>query len=163
MSIAPFKLNLGCGITRIPGYIGVDLYGGEYKADIRALPKEWENMAEEVMAIHVIEHFPYYETQAVLLEWKRVLKPGGRIVLECPDLKEACRNFLMNPLKYNRGLHCIYGEQDYGTIESVHKSGWTVPALIRELEVAGFREVYERPAQHKRRAPRDIRVEGVKL
>ena len=156
------RLNLASGGTRFPGYISVDLHGGDVKCDILALPKEWAGKADEVMCIHGLEHLAFYQTQDALLEWKRVLKPGGKLVIEVPNLKEACRNFLLNPGKLNRGLHCIYGDQDYANIEAVHKSGWTPETLIDALTMAGFRNCAQRPAEHKRKEPRDFRVEAYK-
>ena len=114
------------------------------------------------MCIHGLEHLPFYETQAALLEWKRVLRPGGKLVIECPNLREACKKFLMDPKELDRGMFVFYGDQSMGRIEDVHKSGWTPEMLIDAVQMAGFREAVERPAEHKMRKGRDFRVEAIK-
>ncbi len=53
--------------------------------------------ADEILSVHVVEHFWRWEIRDVLKEWMRVLKPGGRMVVECPNLESACRTFLENP------------------------------------------------------------------
>jgi predicted SAM-dependent methyltransferase len=45
-----------------------------------------------VYSSHLLEDYP--ETTAVLREWLRVLKPGGRLIIYCPDeqrYREHCR------------------------------------------------------------------------
>jgi len=92
------KLNLGCGNDYLPGYINVDFYA-EYpvdaKFDIRHIPHE-DNSVDEIMASHVIEHFDYHESVLVLSEWRRVLRPGGKLTIETPDFTESCREFLIS-------------------------------------------------------------------
>lgn len=156
------KLNLACGNKKLEDYIGVDLHGGDVRADILALPKEWSGKADEILIVHGLEHLAFYQIQTALAEWRRVLKPGGLLAIECPNLKEACRQFLMDSSKLNRGLWPIYGDQTQGRIEDVHKSGWTPESLMKELQTAGFRGVCQAPAQFKLREPRDFRLEATK-
>ena len=44
--------------------------------DIRMLDKFCDNYADEIMAVHVVEHFWRWEVVEILREWARVLKPG---------------------------------------------------------------------------------------
>ena len=55
-------------------------------ADIRDLKTIKTAIADEILAVHVIEHFFYWEVGPLLKSWRRVLKPGGKIILECPNL-----------------------------------------------------------------------------
>jgi predicted SAM-dependent methyltransferase len=89
------KLNLGCGNNLIDGYINIDKYDKEadLQADICELPFE-NDMVDEIVAYQVIEHLPYWMTDASLehstdqfwTECFRVLKSGGKMITECPDI-----------------------------------------------------------------------------
>jgi hypothetical protein len=89
------KLNLGCGDERIPGYINCDLYeptaDAQFDAKLIPLP---DNSVDEIRAYHLIEHFTFHTAFDVLKEWKRVLKPNGKLVLETPDFYQSCKRFV---------------------------------------------------------------------
>ncbi len=82
------KLNLGCGDKILDDYVNVDIASEragkkpDVISDIRKLDNFPDNYADEIMAIHVVEHFWRWEVVNVLTEWVRVLKPGGKMVLE---------------------------------------------------------------------------------
>jgi predicted SAM-dependent methyltransferase len=51
-----------------------------------------DGVLDYVYSSHLLEDFP--DTAAVLKEWLRVLKPGGRLIIFCPDeqtYREHCR------------------------------------------------------------------------
>lgn len=66
-----------------------DQYGtvGSYPAQLRgdAADLRWfrDGSLDYVFSSHVLEDF--HDTEAVLREWLRVLRPGGRLVIFCPD------------------------------------------------------------------------------
>lgn len=157
------RLNLGAGDKKLQGYVGVDLHpGADVQCDILELPQAWEGKCEEVLVVHALEHIAFYDTDRALLEWKRALAPGGKLVIECPNLLEACKSYLQNPDDHPRGLWVFYGDQARGDILTVHKSGWTPKTLIQAMERVGFSDCAQKPAQFKKREPRDFRVEGIK-
>ena len=57
------KLNLGCGDKILKGYINIDTASSRLDkkpdviADIRNLRKIKTSIADEILAVHVIEHF----------------------------------------------------------------------------------------------------------
>ena len=74
------KLNVGCGFDKREGYVNVDLqpfHEPDLVADVLDLHMVPSNWAEELLAFDVIEHFKRLQTIEGLLEWNRVLKPGG--------------------------------------------------------------------------------------
>lgn len=90
------KLHLACGNDYTEGYINVDLYNTskiDQQFDIRKVPYS-TNSVDEIKAFHVIEHFDWFEIHDVFQEWLRVLKPGGRLWAETPDLLETCKKFV---------------------------------------------------------------------
>ena len=60
------KLNLGCGDKILEGYINIDTASERKErkpdiiADIRDLKKIKTAIADEILAVHVIEHFYYW-------------------------------------------------------------------------------------------------------
>jgi predicted SAM-dependent methyltransferase len=159
-SESPVRLNIGCGSKRLDGYIGVDLSpAADVQADIKSLPFE-DGSADEIMGVHVFEHLYRWEAPAALAEWLRVLKPGGLLVLEMPDIIKVARYILTSP-DQRMGLWGAYGDPGYREPLMVHKWGWSFAELAAELKIAGFRKVVERPVQfHKKQ--RDMRVEARK-
>ena len=77
------KLNLGAGNVEIPGFVNIDRSTGD---EAYPLPGYPDNSVEEIRASHILEHFSHRDTVAVLKEWCRVLRPGGRIRIGVPDL-----------------------------------------------------------------------------
>jgi SAM-dependent methyltransferase len=93
------KLHLGCGSRYLEGWCNIDGYKlsatdthrGTLKAepdiwcDIKNLPAS-DQSVDIILTQHVVEHF--YRHQAIHLfnEFWRVLKPGGVIITEMPDL-----------------------------------------------------------------------------
>lgn len=154
------RLNLGAGHKRMEGWISVDLAGEpDVRSDVLKLPFE-DNYADEIMAIHLFEHLYRWDVDAALAEWLRVLKPGGKLVLELPDLIKCCRNVLT--IEDERmGLWGLYGDPGYREPLMVHKFGYTPKMLRALLEKAGFQKVREKTPQFHKPA-RDMRLEARK-
>ena len=169
------RLNLGCGDKILPGYVNVDVAPSrngrrpDVLCDLRKLASFGNSSAEEVMAIHVVEHFWRWEVVEVLREWVRVLRPGGRMVLECPNLASACREVLEGPPQAvgpgqegQRSMWVLYGDPRWQDPLMVHRWGYTPQSLAQVMQEAGLVNVRQEPAQFKMREPRDMRVVGEK-
>lgn len=167
----PVRLNLGCGDKILPGYINVDVVEAragkspDVICDLHDLEPFPDNYADEVLAVHVVEHFWRWEIDAVIREWIRVLKPGGRMVLECPNLQAACEAFLANPevgsrqdRAGQRTMWVFYGDPQWKDPLMVHRWGYTPKSLAALMEANGLVHARQEPAQYKLREPRDMRV-----
>lgn len=138
------RLNLGAGDSKIEGFTSVDLYDDEadVRADICDLPFPDESV-DEIVAYQVIEHVPYQRSEQMFGEMYRVLKPGGTVILETPDVDIICRNILRDGL-LDKWVYSLVGEyyrpwdkERYDDWEScaaaIHRNPWN---FLRLLEVA---------------------------
>lgn len=150
------KLNIGCGDCILDGYINCDLYNQEaqIKCDVRNLPFE-DNSVEEVYASHLIEHFDFHEAFKVLMEWKRVLKPDGLIVLETPDFLGCCKRFVESNEQQRVGLYGFFFAKAWMPGE-IHKFLYTETQLSWTLRQVGFRDIERRPAVRYSERGQDI-------
>jgi hypothetical protein len=138
------KLHLACGFDYLEGYVNVDLYpqpGARVDAsfDVKKLPYA-DNTVDEVRALHIIEHFDFFEGQEVLKEWCRVLKPGGKLILETPDFLESCRAFVNGTEDDRIYLYGHFFAQAW-IPGQIHKFLFTESQLKTQLAWAGFDRV----------------------
>jgi predicted SAM-dependent methyltransferase len=132
------KLHLGCGKRYLDGYINIDIIGNcDIFADLRKLPYE-DCSVDEIYASHVLEHFGRHETEGVLSEWARVLKPAGSLYVAVPDFDSTISYYIKTrDIGVITGL--LWGGQkdqyDY------HKMGFTFSSLKQILENMGFGEI----------------------
>jgi SAM-dependent methyltransferase len=170
------KLNLGCGDKILAGYVNVDVAPSragrppDVLCDLRLLKPFEDASADEVLAVHVVEHFWRWEVVGVLREWARVLKPGASMILECPNLQSACEEFLRDPEAFcgpgpegQRTMWVFYGDPRWQDPLMVHRWGYTPRSLAAVMAEAGLVEIRQEPAQFKLREPRDMRLVGVRV
>lgn len=162
------RLNLGAGKMVLPGYVNIDIQQNpkakrklDIIADVRNVPLQ-DECAEEVFAAHVVEHFHRWETDAVIAEWKRLLKPGGRLVLELPNIEAAARNLLAG-MDDQMCMWGFYGDPSHKDPYMCHPWGFTPRSIEKLLVDGGFKDIRILPPQtHGRRINRDMRVEARK-
>ncbi|MCA8981382.1 MAG: class I SAM-dependent methyltransferase [Planctomycetes bacterium] len=133
-------IDVGCGHRKSsPQCIGVDLIAGGEKgehgvvmnqvsvADVQASGDDLHMFADGeldfVVARHNLEH--YVDVLKTLHEWKRVLKPGGKLAVVLPDDRHV----------------------DTIALDPTHKHVFTPDSFRRYMEgVGGFRELEVRDA-----------------
>lgn len=160
------KLNLGSGKKRIDGYTNIDINpdtNPDIVADICQLPLD-SGVCDEVMAIHTLEHLWLQDVLPALKEWFRVLRPGGRLVLELPCLEKILKNFMRTPPMAQLTLWGVHG--DPGThlkreVWQLHKWTWSLGDLAMALDKAGFDDIKEEQCRYHM-PQRDMRLEAVK-
>lgn len=168
------RLNLGCGDKLLPGYTNVDVapargrYGPDVVADLRDLGMFQDGSVDEILSVHVIEHFHRWEVEPLLAEWLRVLRPGGRLVLECPNIAFACAAAAADPETLDGEgpsgetvMWSLYGDPSHRDPLMVHRWGYSPSTLARILRTVGFAEVREEAARYKAGPPRDMRLVAV--
>lgn len=79
------RLNLGCGTDIRAGWLNLDKFalpGVDVCHDIQVLPLPFdEDSFDEVLCKDILEHVEYIP---LLGELHRILKPGGRLVIQVP-------------------------------------------------------------------------------
>jgi predicted SAM-dependent methyltransferase len=156
MTDTNLRLNLGCGNKKVEGFVGVDIKDATIVADIRALPFDDESV-DEIMAIHVCEHFYTHEIASVLKEWMRVLKPNGRMVLELPCLDKVLEHFARgSPVNFT--LWPLYGDPrtHVDGEPALHKWCWSIKQFRNLLNSVGLNDIYEE-TPHYHQPSRDMR------
>jgi len=132
------RLNLGCGLDVRDGFINIDLYSDDPRVvgmDIRNL-KLPDNIADQIIASDILEHFPHRETRSILKEWARVLKPGGNIIIRCPNLRLQLQAYMRGDWNADIASYMIFGGQtnpgDYHFVAFDHDT------ISAHLQATGF-------------------------
>src|SRR5437764_5330029 len=88
-------LDVGCGINKYPGAIGIDrnrATKADVLCDLDRIPYPFaDNSFDQLRAIHVIEHVS--DVIRSMEEFHRLVRPGGRIRIETPhytDFSSFC-------------------------------------------------------------------------
>lgn len=125
----------------IRGLPGIDIV-----CDCRKIPRADEAF-DEVFSSHTIEHVGWREVRATLIEWLRILKPGGRLEIILPDFFRLWENLItqrdLPPSAKWRGgpvdsefvAYVTGGGQDYP--ENVHLAHYTDTWYRETLEGLG--------------------------
>ena len=97
----PLKLHLGCGPVIFDGYVNID--GNEssdpnsYVHDVSLAFPIPDNSVDEILTVHVIEHIDRRDIEQTFKEWIRILKPGGIVATEWPDMLKVCKEIVAHP------------------------------------------------------------------
>src|SRR5487761_995650 len=84
---SPLKLNLGCGISRMDGYVNVDRRQFAGVDQVAELTGRWpwdDTSVSEAHMSHVLEHFTGEERVHIFNELHRVLVPKGKVTIITP-------------------------------------------------------------------------------
>lgn len=158
------KLHLGCGKNIKDGYINIDKFYKDERVlnyDISNLPYE-NNSVDEILTEHVIEHIPFKDEKMFWDECFRVLKPGGILQTECPDMEWLCKQFLKSKDDFKEFYKVGSPDHYFGNGKSInhrwgmitthffgnqngdgqfHYNGYTEGKLLAISKLIGFSDV----------------------
>ena len=153
------KLQLGCGGNMLEGWLNTDgqtdgwFHPQSVKVDATKPFPLPDAAFDYVYSEHMIEHITWWESQQMLAECYRVMKPGARIRISCPDIK-----FLIDMYQNPTELMQAYMEEtkpDWAPFPSAiftinnfmrdwgHKFIYDKESLTQSLEAAGFTDITE--------------------
>lgn len=146
MNRKPLKLHLGCGSVHLNDYVNVDIqdWAGacDLIADARNLHMFRDNCVDHIFNHALLEHIPPWDTGRSLTEWNRVLRPGGTIQIEVPDLERVFQDWLIDKtLGEEEAINNIYGgfkSPNKAYIHQHHLTGFTYDRLTRMMRDCGF-------------------------
>jgi predicted SAM-dependent methyltransferase len=168
MDASPIKLNLGCGPKHWPGFVNVDLQGNwsgkapDVAADVTKPLPFASDYADEIHAIHLLEHLYRWEAPAILADWFRVLKPGGLLALELPCLDKIAAQYahaLVDGSEPDARLTILglYGDPAYKKEAMCHRWCYSLAELAGGLKLLGYVDIEEQRPQYHQPA-RDMRM-----
>lgn len=157
-------LHAGCGskLNKVPrefaAYEEVRLdcaaaVAPDIVASIVAMPMIEESSFDAIYCSHTLEHLYAHEVAMALVEFNRILKPGGCVLICTPDLQSIGgklaldqADFLVyqSPIGPVTALDMIYGMRSAigaGNLFMGHKTGFTASVLKNALDAAGFVKV----------------------
>ena len=169
------KLNLGCGNIRFEGYINIDVTetpATDIIADIVSLPMFPGDCVDEIQMNAVFEHLYRYQQKPALKEWLRILKPGGKLIINwIPDFDVVIDAYL----KRERGIksqifdlshvsQCTFGQPDpLCSPHNLHKDVFTKESVRELLLETGFEIVKLENSSYKdEHIPLNINVIAIK-
>jgi len=168
------KINVCAGRHILEGWTNVDAVVSKHPkargkvpeilADMTSIPLP-DECADELMCIHGIEHVLPWDAEAAVKEWCRLLKPDGRLVIECPDLIKCCKNVISGYKVAGKhpdqmGLWGLYGDHTLKDPFMMHRYSYSPESMAALLERNGFTKIQEeRPQWHAAGASmRDMRM-----
>lgn len=104
-----------------------------------------DNHFDGCIAVHVVEHLTCHESVGFLSECKRVLKPGGLLVVSVPDASYFIKTYSIDTKEravelFGEPIHDAGFEKffDYALFRHDHKQVLTIDSLICLIWGAGF-------------------------
>ena len=160
-------LNLGCGTNPFAGCINIDLIGLPH-VDVVANASDllshdqcrlWVGQVETIYAYHLFEHFSHSEALQAISQWRQLLKKGGRLVLEMPDIERLAR-LIVSGATDDMTMAYIFGSQDRDGQN--HHWGWSPKSLTPVLLKEGFAVEITPPQDYHAKERPCFRVEATK-
>jgi hypothetical protein len=156
-TVQPLRLNIGAGTeVKLPGFTSIDRANGQ-----EAFPLAYpDGSVEEIYASHILEHFPAANTENVIKEWVRVLKPGGRIRIAVPDFAYIAKAYLAG-IEMPIGPYVMGGQTD---ANDFHQALFDEAGLRWQMEKAGLVGIqkWKSDATDCACLPVSLNLEGIK-
>jgi predicted SAM-dependent methyltransferase len=114
--MSSFKLDIGAGLhpkQPLDEWTHLDCDAGphiEIVGDFGDIPLDDESV-DEIWIGDVIEHVPVWRQTEVLGEWRRILRPGGKLAGNTPNLEYNVRAYVVEDIDLNWLLQNLYGDR----------------------------------------------------
>ena len=154
------KLNLGCGDNLVEGFLNIDKFddAADMKMDMADVDFDDESV-DEIVIYQALEHVPWHQTDKILTNCFRMLRKGGKLTVEVPDIgyvaQKICEEGISQKWHDNiyGGYHRPWDRLRYKDAEfhqgSIHYQGFDWTKLRNALLFAGFEDVVKNPMEKK--------------
>lgn len=153
------KLNVGCGSKPKKDYINIDIVNKSVDIIAKSdqLPFD-ENTVDVIESYHLIEHMDKLDAFNTLQHWYSLLKPKGKLIIECPDIEVIMKKYLSGDEEM---LYSVYGRNRYNYDN--HLWGYSRNSIRRTLLDIGYKgtRVMDGTDYHSKSEP-CMRVEAIK-
>lgn len=169
------KLNIGCGNIPLLGYINIDkyYYPGSIHSGMNLEDGKTWNMTypdspwiygdavkldfsnetfDEVIMVHCLEHLSMNKGNEAIGEAVRVLKKGGFLEIEVPNLTVACELFLKSNISLDgnndfwfKAMGLLYGSKGDEGEGQFHLCGYSKEYLKFRMEEHHLTNITEIP------------------
>lgn len=127
------KLDIGAGKVVTAGHKPI---GRDYGSEAYPLVGYADESVDAIRASHILEHFDHTEAPKALMDWVRVLKPGGSIRISVPDFAFIAEHYHHQRGESHKLFQYLMGgqrdENDY------HRSVYDEPTLRALMLFAGL-------------------------
>jgi predicted SAM-dependent methyltransferase len=109
----PIRVHVGSGPKYIPGFVNIEgliVWKADIRLDLRAGLPFKDNAADVIYCCHVLEHFDIGRVARLLVEFHRVLRPGGGLRIVVPDLERAVAAYASGAAPDADMKHSRFGE-----------------------------------------------------
>lgn len=164
MSENSIKLNLGCGHHKLSGFTNID-GNPKYNAtieDITVLNSIHASSVDFIYASHCLQCFaPRKLVPIALMNWYRILKRGGSIIIEVPTLVPLMTMYINNEIATETLIQGIYGVDIDGIRQT---TCFDFKYLNKLLTAAGFKNIkqIDPPKYSKHERSTNIAIEASK-
>ena len=143
------RLELGSGPKRgADGWTTVDVRSADIAHDLkRGIPLP-ENSVHSIYSSHFLEHLPYQQILAHLAECRRVLAPGGQILIAVPNARLFVDAYIsQSEVRGFPGFDPLYNYETGSSIDilnyiaymgGLHKFMFDEENLVQILKKVGF-------------------------
>lgn len=169
----PLKLHLGCGDVYLNDYVNIDL-SSDSVADVisdfqniyRLYP---ENSVSEILMVHSISYLRLWEAIDFFKECHYILKEGGQLILEFPDIEKCASVIVKSKNDYPNYIEAVrsFYAFDMGQIKNkesfyTYRFGWSSWHIEQELKNIGFKNIVYTDGLLHNQNWRDTHVEATK-
>lgn len=166
------RINLGCGDDYRKDYYNVDsnpAANTDFCINFLQIDRIFaQESVSEILMLHSLNYLNLFQARTLFVKAHRLLKGGGRLIIETVNLEKAINKILSSTGDFNeylegvRALHAFDpGMVQRGEAYTPNAFSWTAWHLRAELNAAGFSSVELLPPQ-THAAWRDMRAEARK-